>query len=64
MIVDNSPGLSLGESRVSYQTLNSYLAQNRVVEATVLGRGWHTLVVNGESYFRITLRLVSNVAAK
>jgi len=52
------------ESRNSYQSLNSYVAQDRVVEATVLGRVWQTVVLNGESYFRITLQRVSDVAAK
>jgi hypothetical protein len=52
------------ESRNSYQSLNSYLGQNRAVEATILGRIQQILVIGGESYYRLTLQLVSDVAPK
>jgi hypothetical protein len=52
------------ESSNSYQSLSSYLAQNRAMEATILGRIQQILAIGGESYYRLTLRLVSDVAPK
>jgi hypothetical protein len=59
-VVDPAPA----ESRNSYRSLNSYLGQNRAVEATILGRVQRVPVTGGESYYRLSLRLVSDVPPK
>lgn len=45
------------------EKLNGYLMQHRVVEATVSGRFERVLVLDGDSYFRLILQSVSDVAA-